>query len=113
MSLINVSVAFISRMLFYGCSILLISCSSDDDPPAIAPDVENFLNEVLDIMEVNAVNRTTINWSDFRARVFNIAGGAQTLDDLDPAMTAALTMLADNHSFFKRPDGSGIFVGTI
>lgn len=111
MAQMNISVTRIISVA-YCCLLLLIACS-DDDQPSISPNVEKFLNEVLDLMEANAVNKATINWTDFRARVINIAGAAQTIAELEPAIAEALTMLADNHSFFQRPDGSGIFVGTI
>jgi carboxyl-terminal processing protease len=103
-------------MLFYCCfPFLIVTCSSDDNSNtlSISPVAKNFLNEVLDIMEANSINKTKIDWKDFRRKVFSAAGGAQDVVATYPGIAKALTMLEDNHSFFMKPDGSAIFVGTI
>ena len=93
-------------------SLFLITCS-DESPPAISAPAENFLNEVLEIMESNSINKKKIDWNDFRTKVFDKVSGAKTFEDTYPGIQQALVMLGDNHSFFLKPDGAGIFVGTI
>lgn len=88
--------------------ILLWSCSSDDETSTIDQDANNFLNEVLTIMENNSINKNEIDWDNFREQVFNEAGTAQNIDETYGAIQLAITLLDDQHSFFLRPDGSRI-----
>lgn len=95
-------------------AILFITCSKSDEPgPRIAPVAENYLNEVISIMEQNSINRLTIDWADFRKTVFNAAGTAQSIRATDPAITFALRRLGDNHSFVITTDGRSLFAGSL
>lgn len=64
-------------------------------------------------MEENSINRKTIDWQDFRTRVFAKGSSAETLKQIYPAVTEALTLLGDNHSVFMSSDGTTISVHTI
>lgn len=93
-----------------------MSCSNDDtndDINTISDQVERYLNEVLDIMEANSINKHNIDWLDFRTKVFEKVPGAQNIQDTDPAIREALVLLGDNHSTYFKADGSFIFVGTL
>jgi len=68
----------------------------------------NYLNEIIGLMQANSINRNQINWTDFRAQVFARAQGAQTIADTYPAISLALGLLDDHHSFYSAPGGSGI-----
>ena len=68
----------------------------------------NYLNEIVGLMQANSINRAQINWTDFRAQVFARAQGAQTIADTYPAISLALGLLNDHHSFFSAPGGGGI-----
>src|SRR3989442_10563865 len=59
-------------------------------------------------MEANSINRSTINWADFRAQVFARAQGAQSIADTYPAISLALGLLNDHHSFYTAASGSGL-----
>ena len=87
---------------------LFISCSSDDDPPETNIRVTNFINEVVDIMEVNSINRNTISWDDFRTQVLARAENAQNVTATDDALRLALQLLGDNHSFIRKQNGTFI-----
>lgn len=95
--------AFLTSFLIV---VISFSCQKEDTISAIA---ENYLNEVMDIMEENSINKYLIDWVDFRKKVFLKVGGAQTIKDTYPGITEALILLGDNHSFFKKPDGSILF----
>ncbi len=102
-------------------SVFLFSCSDNDtneNPPEeaeISIRATNFLNEVIDIMKSNSLNRNTINWSDFRNEVFEVAGTAQSIDDVyeSGAMLRALALLGDNHSFIRRANGELVRASTV
>ena len=102
-----------SKLLLYLFLILsLISCS-DDEPPAISPGAMNYLNEVMDLMQRYSINKKTIDWADFKSKVFAKAAGAQTIADTYAGITEALQLLGDNHSVFTKPDGGVIYMRTI
>jgi C-terminal processing protease CtpA/Prc len=61
------------------------------------------------VMETNSINRGKINWSDFRSQVLARAQGAQSIADAYPAISLALGLLDDHHSFYTAASGS--FVG--
>ena len=81
--------------------ILVLGCHEDDPPSG-----EMFLNQMLNIMENNSIHKHTIDWSDFRGKVFARVPGARTIKDAEPGILLALKMLGDNHSFIVKPDGS-------
>src|SRR5207244_1020919 len=59
-------------------------------------------------MQSNSIKRGQINWTDFRAQVFARAQSAQTIADTYPAISLALGLLGDHHSFYTTARGSGI-----
>lgn len=85
------------------------SCSSDETP-MISESAIDYLNEVLDIMEANSINKYTIDWTDFRAKVFEKAANAQSIPETYDGIREALIMLEDNHSIYYQPGGSRITV---
>ncbi len=90
----------------------MISCK-DDELTVTSDKAEKFLNEVLDVMEANSINRYKIDWTDFRKKVFEKVIGAQTIQDTYPGIKEALVLLGDNHSSYTKIDGSVIFVGNL
>ena len=103
------------------CLFFLFSCSDNDtngnpqQEEQISSTATNFLNEVLDIMETNSLNRNTIDWTDFRAEVFEVADNAQTIDEVytSGALLRALELLGDNHSFIRRGNGELVRASTL
>src|SRR6266508_3670577 len=71
--------------------------------PGVSAVAENYLNEVVNLMQSNSINRSRIDWTDFRAQVNQRAQGAQTIADTYPAISVALGLLGDHHSFFVTP----------
>ncbi len=93
------------RFLYPIILLLLFACSADDGNQQNT-DVVNFINEVVDIMESNSINRNVINWSDFRNQVLSSASNARSIDQTDGALRLALQLLGDNHSFIQKENGS-------
>lgn len=93
---------------------LLVSCGNDDSvPETISDEAQEFLDEMLEIMESNSINRNEIDWTSFRAEVLDEAGNAQTIQDTYPGIRQALRLLNDNHSSFRGSDGRVLFEGRI
>jgi len=79
-------------------------------PPTALPtaaSAKTYLDQILNVMQVNSINRAKIDWSDFRSRVIARAQGAQSIADLYPAISLALGLLGDHHSFYQAAPGSG------
>lgn len=86
-----------------------IACSSDEgDNLQLNSEVSRFLNQVIDIMEANSINKSTIDWSDFRNQVLTRGASAQNVSETDDALELALGLLGDNHSFIRKQDESFI-----
>ncbi len=109
------------RFFLLSFTLLLFACSSDgteDEVPqapqpgrtinALEQAQIDWLNNMMDIMEANSINRKTIDWSIFRTRVLNEAQGKQTRASLDPVIRTAITLLGDSHSFVRKPSGQAL-----
>ena len=70
-----------------------------------------YLEQLIDFMQPNSINRLTIDWTAFRSRVFDAASSAQTISDTYPAIRVALELLADHgHSQYRAANGTVIAV---
>lgn len=97
--------------------LLLSACSSESIAEPSTPERTitsleqnqiDFLNNMMDIMQANSINRKTIDWSSFRSSVLNTAKGKQTRAQLDPVIRNAISLLRDSHSFVLKPNGLGL-----
>lgn len=78
---------------------LLISCGGNDVTPGPSAVVTSYLNDMVDIMEENSINRNAIDWNAFRAAVLEKAGAVQTVAEADAAVVHALELLNESTSF--------------
>ena len=81
-------------MLFF----LVTSCNAERRPPS--PAVQQYLEEVVGIMQANSINRAAINWVDFKRNLLAQARGAKTIQQAYPAVLFAVVALGDKHSAF-------------
>ena len=102
------------KTLLASCLLILVFVACEDDDSSNQSTVaEEFLNEVVTIMQDNSINRKNIDWQDFRQKVFAKADGAKTIDDTYAGIQEALTLLGDNHSFVVKPGGGRIAFSAI
>lgn len=96
-------------------ALLVLACGGKDasapssQPPssaAISRDAENYLSNVVSIMQSNSLNRLRIDWTDFRKKVFDAAKGAQSVTDTYDAIGLAIDLLGDGRSYFVTPGGA-------
>lgn len=87
------------RKLLSVILVVLAACKEADDPPGI-----QYLNEVLDVMQQNSVNRYAIVWETLRGKVLEAADEADTDEKINRGLRKALELLGDNHSFIVRGD---------
>jgi hypothetical protein len=94
------------------CALLALlggACGGASPPTSTAPGIPSgYLDAMLALMQGQAVHRVRIDWTDFRAQVTRAAQGAQTVPDLYPAISLALGMLEDGHSFYRAASGSTV-----
>lgn len=94
-------------------ALVLVACGGGTSPTSPTPPAggmsataRTYLNQVLDVMQSQSINRKTIDWARFRTAVEAVAPAAQTIVDLYPAIRTALGLLDDHHSLYQGPDGT-------
>lgn len=96
----------------------LTACSSDTPTtPVTGPDpqvaaTQRYLSDMLNVMQLNSINRERIDWQSLRAQVQGAASGAQTVFQGLFAVRVALQALGDGHSSYTSAGGTFVFVGT-
>ncbi|UHG94744.1 S41 family peptidase [Spirosoma oryzicola] len=101
------SSALINPLLI--CLVALSGCHQENQPTKTSLTAQTYLDEVVNLMNVNSINRKTIDWTVFRAKVNAQAQGAQTIADTYPAIQVGLTLLGDNHSMYYTSSGTVIY----
>lgn len=91
------------------CLISLVSCHTEKEPAVTSVIAQTYLDEVVGLMKTNSINRKTIDWTVFKAKVDAQAQGAQTIADTYPAIQLGLTLLGDNHSMYYTSTGTVIY----
>jgi carboxyl-terminal processing protease len=108
---------------FRGCLLALVSLVACGGPasapsaPTPAPQTgsgmsqaaKTYLDQLLGIMQGNSINRSSIDWTSFQQMVYQAAGNAQSIADTDSAISTALGLLGDHHSFFIKNGGAYIY----
>ncbi|UFH57605.1 S41 family peptidase [Spirosoma sp. KNUC1025] len=89
--------------------ITLIRCNREKEPAVTSVAAQTYLDEVVGLMKSNSINRKTIDWTVFKAKVDAQARGAQTIADTYPAIQLGLTLLGDNHSMYYATTGTTIY----
>src|SRR5688572_13791520 len=106
------------RLCVLAVLLLLLGCGNDDGiaiPPPPLDDAQRataYLNELLDIMQRNSINRLKLDWPVFRATVLAAGKDAKSIAETYPAIREALRLLGDGHSQYRSATGTFIFVPT-
>lgn len=83
----------ITNLLIIAGSLLCsISCNTNE---------KEYLNDAIDIIEENSIEKYTIDWDEFRSDVINRGREAKNIKETYPAIRYALNKLDDKHSRFK------------
>jgi len=78
--------------------------SAQDTPDGMFPAARTYLAQALDLMQQNALNKSSIDWPHLREETFARAKQAKSTADTYPAIAFALTQLKERHSFLQLPD---------
>lgn len=89
--------------------IALTSCHKEKEPALTSAAAQSYVDEVVNLMKTNSINRKMIDWSAFKTKVNAQAQGAQTIADTYPAIQLGLTLLGDNHSMYYTSSGTIIY----
>ena len=109
-------------ILFAGVLLTLLSlvaCGGSPSAPAaptptpqpgsgMSQAARTYLDQLLAIMQSNSVNRSSIDWTAFREAVYRAAGNAQSIAETESAVSTALGLLGDHHSFVIKSDDTYI-----
>lgn len=91
------------RITLASAAFLATAC---DDPlanPGDADAARLHLETILEVMELNSINRNQIDWNQFRSTVIATAPDPQDISDTFEAIYVALGLLGDNHSSYTSP----------
>lgn len=84
-------------------------CGGSTNDVEMSAAAENYLDEMLDLMQQHSVNRQKIDWTSFRDSVFHAGADATNVADLSrDAIPTALRLLGDHASFYTAADGSQV-----
>jgi hypothetical protein len=87
--------------------LLAAGCGSASPTAPTSPDPTTYLNAMVDVMQAHSINRLSIDWTTFRSSVLGAATGAKSLRDALPAISLALSLLGDHHSYYVSNTGYG------
>jgi carboxyl-terminal processing protease len=86
-------------------AVIAATCSAAQEPPdGISPAARTYLEQALDLMQQNALNKSSIDWPHLRTETLARASHAKATIDTYPALAFALTQLKEHHSFLQFPD---------
>lgn len=104
-------------LIFLCLSALLSSCGGGSSPQTTPAQKEisaqDYVNQVIDIMQANSLYRRSLVWSDIRAASLAELGTAPSPRNIDAALKTAIRMLGDHHSFILKANGEMILDGSI
>lgn len=75
-------------------------------PQPLPDSLSTYLDEALDIMQKNALNRDSVDWPALREKTKKTAAEASSYSDCYPAIKVAIQQLNDHHSFLMPASDS-------
>ncbi len=84
----------IERIILAISLFFLISCNSP----------QNYLNDAVDILKENSINKYSIDWEKLRNEVLEKGKKAKNIKETYPAIRFALSQVGDHHSFLMTPE---------
>lgn len=92
------------RVFSVGGLFALIASSlvAGQNSPQTSP--RSYVEEALNYMQANALNKHSINWQALREQTIARAKDAKTTWDTYPAIAYAITQLGERHTWFQLPD---------
>lgn len=85
---------------------LISGCAGIQPNYHLSPQAQQYLEEVLTLLQQHSVQKNQVNWAKFKQAVFQVAQNSQTIEDTYPAVAYAIAQLNDHHSYFApaKPD---------
>src|ERR1051325_9367586 len=75
----------------------------------LVPAAQRVLDSAIAIVRGHALWRDTVTWGVVEPRVRALAAGAESTQDVYPAIQMLLSSLGDHHSFFQKPTATRQF----
>lgn len=104
------------KVVFFFFVIFVVGCSSNQSDLGDSISSEKLLNEIIERMETESINRARIDWDDFREQVFSVADSSDSDSSTYYgyergtllAIQKALELLNDDHSMYRTSYGMTI-----
>ncbi|GAB1446678.1 hypothetical protein MASR2M41_24750 [Flammeovirgaceae bacterium] len=93
-------------------ALIQFRCATTQEPYYKETSAKDYLNEMLDYMEKNHVNRKTIDWPAFRSAVQQKAASAEKIIDADEGILYALELHNVQTSFLITNQGKILIFNT-
>jgi len=80
-----------------------------------SPLAKKYLDDAIEILQTNSINRKTIDWIDFKQKVYKKASGANSVEEIYPSLNLQLLYQTSIVSFrqikgiIKTMDKSRLF----
>ncbi len=97
-------------------NLVIVSCQPEDFVPEFdrpGNELEDYLKSTINLMQINSINRKTVDWDNLRTRVLEVMGTDSLISEANAPLKEALRLLNDNHSLIVRPDGTHLFARTV
>lgn len=88
-------------------SLFCISCTDRQGAGQNEISPEAYLEEALNIIETNSINKYDHDWDSLRSQAFQMAQGAETPADTYEAIRFVIEKQGDGHSIFMTPKEAG------
>jgi len=100
------------RTTFFSLALIsiLFSCDPTANKYNLRPEVHQHINEVIEVIESNSVQKDKVDWEKFKEEVLKKASSANSNQESYSAIQFALNQLNDYHSIYTSNDGR-TFVG--
>src|SRR5215510_630986 len=82
-------------------------------PSRLSLEAGAHLDEIINVFQAQWLHRNGFDWDQFRQKVHQQAGGAQTIADTYDAIRLALTLLGDRHSYYVTASGDSIIAPSL
>ncbi len=90
----------IKAFLYSSLILLCTSCCISNGPYHLSNQSQLYIDEVIATLKLHSVKKKEIDWVAFRNNVYKAAERSKTIEDTYPAITYAINLLGDNHSYF-------------
>jgi len=100
------------QLLFFLVFLIHFAARGQNQQPVMADTVKAFLDKSLEILQQNAINRDSVDWSALKKQAYQRAAGAKSYQDLLPVYPYLFEQIGDHHGALKYKGRSYYWKGS-